>query len=335
MEILKNFSLKKYNTFKIDAIAENYVSVKNVEELIEALKMEGYKEKFILGGGSNILITHDIKGLVIHINIKGINEEIKGDNITEVVAFAGENWHSLVEWCLRRNLGGIENLSLIPGSVGASPIQNIGAYGVELEDLLISCDVINRKTHKIETFSNEACKFEYRNSVFKKTNDYIVISIRIKLTNSKHNLNLEYKGIQQKLDELNINSPTIHDVSKAVIKIRNEKLPNPEKIGNSGSFFKNPVVSIDKINKLTSNFNEMPYYSIDRNKYKIPAAWLIEKAGFKGRDYGNYGVHKDQALVLVNHKSAKGSDILNLSLSIKQAIKLIFDIELEAEVNII
>lgn len=335
MEILKNFSLKKYNTFKIDAIAENYVSVKNVEELIEALKMEGYKEKFILGGGSNILITHDIKGLVIHINIKGINEEIKGDNITEVVAFAGENWHSLVEWCLSRNLGGIENLSLIPGSVGASPIQNIGAYGVELEDLLISCDVINRKTHKIETFSNEACKFEYRNSVFKKTNDYIVISIRIKLTNSKHNLNLEYKGIQQKLDELNINSPTIHDVSKAVIKIRNEKLPNPEKIGNSGSFFKNPVVSIDKINKLTSNFNEMPYYSIDRNKYKIPAAWLIEKAGFKGRDYGNYGVHKDQALVLVNHKSAKGSDILNLSLSIKQAIKLIFDIDLEAEVNII
>ena len=335
MEILKNFSLKKYNTFKIDAIAENYVSVKNVRELIEVLKMEGYKEKFILGGGSNILITQDIKGLVIHINIKGIKEEVKENNITEVVAFAGENWHSLVEWCLSKNLGGIENLSLIPGNVGAAPIQNIGAYGVELKDLLVSCDVINLKTHKIETFDNDACKFEYRNSVFKKTNDYIVISIRIKLTNTNHKLNLEYKGIQQKLNELNIKNPNIHDISKAVINIRNEKLPNPEKIGNGGSFFKNPVVSMDKIDKLKSTFNEIPYYSIDKNKYKIPAAWLIEKAGFKGKNYGNYGVHKDQALVLVNHKSAKGSDILNLSISIKQAIKLIFDIELEAEVNII
>ncbi len=240
-----------------------------------------------------------------------------------------------MEWCLSKNLGGIENLSLIPGNVGAAPIQNIGAYGVELKDLLVSCDVINLKTHKIETFDNDACKFEYRNSVFKKTNDYIVISIRIKLTNTNHKLNLEYKGIQQKLNELNIKNPNIHDISKAVINIRNEKLPNPEKIGNGGSFFKNPVVSIDKITKLKSTFNEIPYYSIDKNKYKIPAAWLIEKAGFKGKNYGNYGVHKDQALVLVNHKSAKGSDILNLSISIKQAIKLIFDIELEAEVNII
>ncbi len=335
MEILKNFSLKKFNTFNIDAIAENYVSVKNVEELIKVLKIEGYKEKFILGGGSNILITQNIKGLVIHINIKGINEEVNVDNVTEVVAFAGENWHSLVEWCLSRNLGGIENLSLIPGSVGAAPIQNIGAYGVELKDLLVSCEVLNKKTYKIETFDNKGCEFEYRTSIFKRTNDYIVLSIRLRLTNNKHNLNLEYKGIQQKLNELNIKNPNINDISNAVIKIRNEKLPNPENIGNGGSFFKNPIVSINKINKLKSNFNELPYFSIGKNKYKIPAAWLIEKAGFKGKNCGDYGVHKDQALVLVNYKSAKGSDILNLSLLIKETVQLIFDIELEAEVNII
>tara|TARA_B100000029_G_scaffold244682_1_gene241836 strand:+ start:2752 stop:3759 length:1008 start_codon:yes stop_codon:yes gene_type:complete len=335
MEILKNFSLKKFNTFNIDAIAENYVSVKNVEELIKVLKIEGYKEKFILGGGSNILITQNIKGLVIHINIKGINEEVNVDNVTEVVAFAGENWHSLVEWCLSRNLGGIENLSLIPGSVGAAPIQNIGAYGVELKDLLVSCEVLNKETYKIETFDNKDCEFEYRTSIFKRTNDYIVLSIRLRLTNNKHNLNLEYKGIQQKLNELNIKNPNINDISNAVIKIRNEKLPNPENIGNGGSFFKNPIVSINKINKLKSNFNELPYFSIGKNKYKIPAAWLIEKAGFKGKNCGDYGVHKDQALVLVNYKSAKGSDILNLSLLIKETVQLIFDIELEAEVNII
>jgi UDP-N-acetylmuramate dehydrogenase len=335
MEVLTNFSLKKYNSFKIDAIAENFVSVKSLDELVEVLKLKKYPSKYILSGGSNILITKNIKGLVIHINIKGIHEESKKNNITEIVAFAGENWHSLVKWCLKRDLGGIENLSLIPGSVGAAPIQNIGAYGAELKDVIISCDAINRETGKIKTFDNKDCQFEYRNSIFKKNNNYIVISIKLKLTNKKHNLNLNYKGIQDKLDESNIKTPTIQDISSAVIKIRNEKFPDPDKTGNSGSFFKNPIVSIDKIEELKSNFSNVPFYSFDKNKYKIPAAWLIEKAGFKGKTFGDYGVHKDQALVLVNYKSAKGSDILNLSISIQKAIKLIFDIELEAEVSVI
>jgi UDP-N-acetylmuramate dehydrogenase len=335
MEVLTNFSLKKYNSFKIDAIAENFVSVKSLDELVEVLKLKKYPSKYILSGGSNILITKNIKGLVIHINIKGIHEESKKNNITEIVAFAGENWHSLVKWCLKRDLGGIENLSLIPGSVGAAPIQNIGAYGTELKDVIISCDAINKETGKIKTFDNKDCQFEYRNSIFKKNSNYIIISIKLKLTNKKHNLNLNYKGIQNKLDESNIKTPTIQDISSAVIKIRNEKIPDPDKIGNSGSFFKNPIVSIDKIEELKSNFNNVPFYSFDKNKYKIPAAWLIEKAGFKGKTFGDYGVHKDQALVLVNYKSAKGSDILNLSISIQKAIKLIFDIELEAEVSVI
>ena len=335
MEILTNFSLKKYNSFKIDAIAENFVSVRNLDELVEVLKLKKYPSKYILSGGSNILITKNIEGLVIHINIKGIHEESKKNNITEIVAFAGENWHSLVKWCLKRDLGGIENLSLIPGSVGAAPIQNIGAYGTELKDVIISCDAINRETGKIKTFENKDCQFEYRNSIFKKNRNYIIISIKLKLTNKKHNLNLSYKGIQDKLDESNVKIPTIQDISSAVIKIRNEKIPDPDKIGNSGSFFKNPIVSIDKIEELKANFNNVPFYSFHKNKYKIPAAWLIEKAGFKGKTFGDYGVHKDQALVLVNYKSAKGSDILNLSISIQKAVKLIFDIELEAEVSII
>ena len=236
---------------------------------------------------------------------------------------------------MKRDLGGIENLSLIPGSVGAAPIQNIGAYGTELKDVLISCDAINRETGKIKTFNNKDCQFEYRDSIFKKDTNYIVISIKLKLTNKEHNLNINYKGIQEKLDESNIKIPTIQDISSAVIKIRNQKLPDPDKIGNSGSFFKNPIVSINKIEELKSNFDNMPFYKFDKNKYKIPAAWLIEKAGFKGKTFRDYGVHKDQALVLVNYKSAKGSDILNLSNSIQKAVKLIFDIELEAEVSII
>ena len=188
---------------------------------------------------------------------------------------------------------------------------------------------------KVLKFNNKNCQLEYRTSIFKKNTNYIVISIKLKLTNKKHNLNLSYKGIQDKLDESNIEIPTIQDISSAVIKIRNEKLPDPDKIGNSGSFFKNPIVSIDKIEELKTNFNNVPFYSFHKNKYKIPAAWLIEKAGFKGKTFEDYGVHKDQALVLVNYKSAKGSDILNLSISIQKAVKLIFDIELEAEVSIV
>ena len=335
MKILTNFSLKKFNSFNINAIADNYVSVESLEDLTKALNLKEYKEKYILGGGSNLLITKDIKGLVIHININGIHQEVKSNNVTEVVAYAGENWHSLVLWCLKKGLGGIENLSLIPGSVGAAPIQNIGAYGVELKDVFISCDAINKETREIKTFDKKACEFGYRTSFFKKNNGYIIISIKLKLTHKEHNLNTSYKGIQEELSNLNIKQPTIYDISNAVINIRKEKLPDPKKIGNSGSFFKNPIVSKNKIEELKSNFKSIPFYTVDKNNYKIPAAWLIEKAGFKAKTYGDYGVHKDQALVLVNYKSARGSDILNLSISIQKAVKLIFKIDLEAEVNII
>jgi len=337
VNIQNNISLKPYNTFGIDVLAKQFVSIHNVEELIEVLTSENYQSKFILGGGSNMLLTQDMEALVMHINMKGISIEAQSEHLVLVKASAGENWHEFVLWCIDNDFGGVENLSLIPGNVGTAPIQNIGAYGVELKDVFESCEAFHIGSGTIKTFNNKDCQFDYRNSVFKNEmkGEYIILNVTFKLTTKKHQIKTDYGAITSELSKQNIDNPTIKDVSNAVITIRTSKLPDPKKIGNSGSFFKNPVISKLHFNTLIQNFPEMPSYYVSDNLVKIPAGWLIEQAGFKGKTFGNYGVHKNQALVLVNYGGANGNDIKNLALLIQKTIAKIFNIELEAEVNII
>ena len=335
MNIVTNFSLINYNTFGVDATANQFTSVSSIKELKKIISTNESKEKIFIGGGSNILITKKIEGLVIHINIKGISSKKLDNNYSEVNIKAGENWNEAVKWCLKNNLGGIENLSLIPGNTGAAPIQNIGAYGVELKDVFTSCEVLDLKTNEISEFSKEDCQFEYRNSIFKKNRNYIILSVILKLTNTNHKLKIDYGSINEKLVLLGIENPKIADIGNVVTQIRKEKLPDPKKLGNSGSFFKNPIINKRQLEQLKINFCDIPNYKISEESYKIPAGWLIEKAGFKGKRIKDYGVHKNQALVLVNYGNATGKEILKFSLSIQKAIKFIFNIELELEVNII
>lgn len=337
MIIHKNISLKPYNTFGIDVKASSFISISDVEELKEVFDSKEYPDKFILGGGSNMLLTKDVDALVIHVNLKGI--EILKDNSEHVwvKANAGEVWHEFVLFCLKNNLGGIENLSLIPGNVGTAPIQNIGAYGVELKDVMESCEALNIKTKEIRSFSNAECQFGYRNSIFKtqEKGNFIITSVTFKLTKRNHVLHTEYGAITQELDSLEIQNPTIQDVSRAVINIRESKLPDPKEIGNSGSFFKNPVISSKAFEKLKENFPDIPGYVLSDSEVKVPAGWLIETAGFKGKTFKNYGVHTKQALVLVNYGGASGQEIYQLSKLIQTTVRRIFDISIEAEVNII
>ena len=337
MYIQENISLKPYNTFGLDAHARYFVKVENIQDLKEALSLDVYPDKFILGGGSNMLLTKDLDCLVIHVAIKGIEVIDHQENEVFVKAGAGENWHQFVLWCLEHNFGGIENLSLIPGNVGTAPIQNIGAYGIELKDVFESCEALNVLTKTIETFTYEDCQFGYRESVFKQDekNRYVIVSTTFRLTKTQHQLHMEYGAIAKEIETMGISNPTIQDISKAVISIRESKLPNPKEIGNSGSFFKNPVISNAHFEKLQDNFPDIPSYVISPNEVKVPAGWLIEKSGFKGKTFDNYGVHKKQALVLVNYGNAKGSDILNLATLIQKTIKQIFGIAIETEVNII
>ena len=335
MDVKENYSLKKYNSFNIDVVAKEFIQINSVKELIDLQKNSKNKNKLFIGGGSNILFTNNFEGLVVHINLKGISVKKMNENFSEIKVMSGENWNELVNWCIENNLGGLENLSLIPGNVGAAPIQNIGAYGVELKDVFISCEVYDLKAEKLNIYNLNDCKFGYRDSIFKKNKNLIVVSVTMKLSSKNHKINSSYGGINDELKKLNIKEPTIKDISNVVCDIRNKKLPNPNKIGNAGSFFKNPIVNSKKINWLKENFNNIPFYKIDENSYKIPAAWLIETSGFKGKDFGNFGVHKTQPLVLVNYGKASGSDINKLSLSIKEVVNKLFKIELETEVNII
>jgi len=337
VKIQENISLKPYNTFGIDVHAKRFVSVSTIDELKDIFKLEGYTQKFILGGGSNMLLTQNVDALVIHMNLKGIYIESQSENEVLVKASAGENWHEFVLWCLDNDFGGVENLSLIPGNVGTAPIQNIGAYGVELKDVFESCEVLHIKSGTIRTFTKGECKFDYRNSVFKNDfkGEYIILTVTFKLSTKDHQIKTGYGAITSELENQKIVNPTIKDVSNAVISIRSSKLPDPKKIGNSGSFFKNPVISKTQYNTLKENFPDIPSYEISNDLVKVPAGWLIEHAGFKGKTFGNYGVHKNQALVLVNYGNAKGEDIKKLALLIQKTIIRIFNIKLEAEVNII
>lgn len=337
MQIQQNISLQTYNTFGINVLAKHFVSVKNMDELQQVLKLDNYPKKLILGGGSNMLLTQDFNGLVIHINMKGIDIVSENDHSVTVKAQAGENWHEFVLWCIENDFGGVENLSLIPGNVGTAPIQNIGAYGVEVKDVIESCEAVSIDSKTIKTFSNTECNFGYRNSIFKQEakGKFIITNVTFKLSKHKHKLNASYGSIASELKKNGIEQPTIKDISNAVISIRKSKLPNPKDIGNSGSFFKNPIISKQEFEELLKNFNDMPSYPISNNKVKVPAGWLIEKAGFKGKRFGNYGVHQKQALVLVNYGGASGTEILNLSQLIQKTIKRLFNISIEAEVNIL
>ena len=333
--IRKNISLKKYNSFNIEVNAKEFVEVNSQDELIEIASKTKDKNVLYLGGGSNILFTRDFDGIVIHLNIKGVQFEKTNSDETVVQANAGENWNNFVEFCIKNNLGGIENLSMIPGNVGSAPVQNIGAYGVELKDVFLTCEVFNKNDFSIKTYNLEDCKFEYRNSIFKENKSLIILSLRLKLKNKNHKINSSYGGINDELKKLKISKPTIKDISNVVCSIRKRKLPDPKIIGNAGSFFKNPVVKKDKLEWIKKYFNDVPSYKLDDKNYKIPAAWLIESAGLKGKELDGFGIHKTQPLVLVNYGGAKGEDIYKLSLSIKEIIFKIFKIELETEVNII
>ena len=337
MYIEHHKSLKNYNTFGIDVKAENFVSVSSLTELKEAVSNTAYPHKFILGGGSNMLLTKDISRLVVHINLKGITPVFEDENTIHLNVNGGENWHGLVMYCVSKNYGGIENLSLIPGKVGAAPIQNIGAYGVELKDVFVSCEALSVSDFSIKKFDLKDCEFGYRNSIFKhkEKGKFIITSVTIALTKNNHRLKTTYGSIQEELELNGINNPTIKDVSDAVIAIRQSKLPNPDELGNSGSFFKNPVVSADIFKRFSTEFPAAPYYKISKNEYKIPAGWLIEQAGFKGKRFGDAGVHKKQALVLVNYGTASGEDIITLAKKIQAEVKNRFGISIEPEVNII
>ena len=336
MNIAHDVSLKKYNTFGIDAKASSFVSVSTLDELKEALSTTT-KRKFVLGGGSNMLIKNDIEALVIHINLKGIEVVKEDNNSIWLEVAAGENWHSFVMHCVNNNYGGVENLALIPGNTGTSPVQNIGAYGVELKDVFDSCSAINRNSLESKIFTHSDCKFGYRESIFKnEAKDlYVITSVTFKLSKKDHNLNTGYGAIQEVLKQKEIKNPTIKEIAEAVIHIRSSKLPDPKLLGNSGSFFKNPVIRKELYDSLQSKHAGMPVYPISNEEVKVPAGWLIEQAGFKGYRIEDAGVHDKQALVLVNYGNATGDNLWDLALQIKDEVYKKFKINIEPEVNIV
>jgi UDP-N-acetylmuramate dehydrogenase len=331
-----NISLKSLNTFGINAIAEKFAEVDSVEQLLKIISK--HKDFFILSGGSNILLTQNISKPVIHLVNKGIEfaDDQNDSNAVIVKAQAGENWHELVLWCISKNFGGLENLSLIPGNVGTSPMQNIGAYGVEIKDVFHELQALEISSGKIISFQSSDCSFGYRESVFKNVlkGQFIILNVSFRLSKINHKINASYGAIQSELELNNITSPTIKDISNAVIAIRKSKLPDPDKIGNSGSFFKNPVISKAHFSLLQKEYPAIPNYIISDDLIKVPAGWLVEQCGFKGKRYGDAGVHKHQALVLVNYDNAKGLEILKLAKEIQEKVSQQFNIILEMEVNI-
>jgi len=335
MVVLKNRSLQAYNTFGLAARAENLVPVSSERGLKEALQLP-YRPIFLLGGGSNMLLTKDIKGLVLKNEIQGIKVLKKTKNIVTIAVGGGENWHQLVLWCIEKGYGGIENLSLIPGTVGAAPIQNIGAYGVELKDVFVKLEAIELASGQKKTFTKEACQFGYRDSIFKRTlkDQYCITKVYLQLSRQTHQLNSSYGAIKTILAEKKIITPTIKDISEAVIHIRSSKLPDPAELGNSGSFFKNPEIGRVQFEALQQQFPNLVFYDLPSGQVKIPAGWLIEQCGWKGKRVGNTGAHTKQALVLVNYGGATGEEVVALAQQIIISVKEKFGITLTSEVNI-
>lgn len=328
-------SLKEYNTFGVEVLANNFNKAENEDEILNFLS-ENKNVPLILGGGSNILFKNNINKPILKIEIKGIEIIEENENTVYISVGAGENWNDFVKWTLVKNYGGIENLSLIPGNVGSAPIQNIGAYGVELKDVFQSCRAISIDNKILKTFNKEQCNFTYRSSIFKEKlkNKYIISRVTFKLSKINHVINSEYKPLKDLLKIKGNLNPTIQDISKLVIKIRTNKLPDPKKIGNCGSFFKNPIISNSKFKNLNKYLSSVPNYKISENEVKIPAAWLIEECGFKGKNEGKTGTHKKHALVIVNNGGATGKEIYDFSQKIKKSVLKKFNILLEEEVNI-
>jgi UDP-N-acetylmuramate dehydrogenase len=333
----ENFSLSAYNTFGLDAKARYFESLNGVDQLNDLNSLPSFKSRrLILGGGSNILLTKDFDGIVLFNNLQGMNIVKEDESTIFLKVGAGEVWHELVLYAIANGFGGIENLSLIPGRVGASPMQNIGAYGVELKDVFYELEAWNIDKEQLETFNSDQCQFGYRESVFKNNykDQYLILNVTFQL--SKHpKINVSYGAIIDTLEEMSISNPSIKEVSDAVIAIRSSKLPNPAEIGNAGSFFKNPVIGNTQVAQLKQTYPNMPSYQVDEDSTKVPAGWLIEQAGWKGKSFGKYGVHKNQALVLVNYGGAKGNDIKDLAYDIQKDIAAKFGIVIEPEVNFI
>jgi UDP-N-acetylmuramate dehydrogenase len=339
MIVKENVDLLPYNTFGINATAKYLVTVKTVQEAQEVFRSDLFRQhrSFILGGGSNILLTKDFDGLVIKNEIGGILVEEEDDDALMLKVGAGENWHGLVMFCVDRDLGGIENLSLIPGTVGAAPMQNIGAYGVEIKEVIHEVEAIEIETGAMRVFTREACHFGYRESIFKQRlkDKYFVSSITLSLTKKDHHFNVTYGAIKEVLKAKNVKELTIQAISEAVIDIRKNKLPDPKLIGNAGSFFKNPSVEVSQFETLQRKFPGLPSFPGENGLVKIPAAWLIEQCGWKGKTLENIGVHKHQALVLVNYGKGEGHKIWALAMDIQQSVKEKFNISLQPEVNVI
>ena len=337
MQILEHISLKPYNTFGIDASARYFIELETENNILSFLisRHPGEYPVLILGGGSNILFSNDFEGTVAKISTKGI-ELIDEDHDSVVIsANAGEIWDDVVRYCVDQGWGGLENLSLIPGNAGTSPVQNIGAYGVEIKDVLHSVEAIHLVSHEKRLFTPGECNLEYRDSVFKGLlkGQYMILKVAFRLL-KKPVLNLGYANVREELEVMNIDRPTIHSVREAVIRIRRRKLPDPAEIGNAGSFFKNPIISEDKLKELKEKFPGIVFYT-QRKEHKIPAAWLIEQCGWKGKRFGDVGVHVNQPLVLVNYGNASGNEILDLALRIRESVFERFEILLEQEVNVI
>ncbi len=340
LQIKPDFSLRKLNTFQIDVQAACFCEVTSVDELKEALDYQKKQDLplLVLGSGSNILFTKDFNGLVVKINLKG-TKKVKNDATHIYIRVgAGEIWHDFVKFCIANNYAGAENLSLIYGTVGAAPMQNIGAYGVEIKDIFEDLEAMNIETGEIRVFNKEECKFGYRESIFKNElkGQYIITSVTFKLGNKtkKPKLSIAYGDIQKTLLEMRIPAPTIADVSLAVTNIRMSKLPIPAQIGNAGSFFKNPTIKKKAFEKLKKKFDNMPSFPVDDDNVKIPAGWLIEQCELKGLRVGEAGVHAKQALVLVNYGKAKGQEIKDLADKVQQTVEEKFGITLSMEVNL-
>jgi UDP-N-acetylmuramate dehydrogenase len=338
MIVQKNVQLKPFNTFGIEAKAKFFAEISSIEELQEILQDTDYQsvERLVLGGGSNLLLTKDFDGLVIKMAIKGFEVVKENDENIWIKSGAGVVWHDLVMHCVNQNYAGMENLSLIPGTVGAAPMQNIGAYGIEIKEVFEELEALEIATGQTKIFDKQTCNFGYRESIFKHEakGKFIILNVTFKL-NKKPSFHIEYGAIKDTLSEMQVNDLTIKAISDAVIHIRQSKLPNPAEIGNAGSFFKNPEISKEQFEALKAQFPSIPSYPVNENTIKVPAGWLIEQAGWKGQRFGNVGVHAKQALVLVNYGGGKGDEIKDLSKKIQASIDEKFGIRLSAEVNFV
>jgi UDP-N-acetylmuramate dehydrogenase len=338
MNIQQNISLKPFNTFGIEAKAKEFVEIHSKEEL-EVLCMNfNLKDRkvLVLGGGSNMLLTQDVDGMVIKISMKGISVVAENDTHVWVKAMAGEVWHDLVIWSINKGYGGLENLSLIPGCVGASPMQNIGAYGVEIKHTFDSLEAIELDGGAIKTFSYSECKFGYRESIFKQEakGKYIIFSVTFKLS-KQPTFNTTYGAIQQTLQKNGVSEPSVKAISDAVIEIRSSKLPDPKVLGNAGSFFKNPEIPDAQFEALKQTFPDAVGYPASEGYTKVAAGWMIEQCGWKGKQVGHAGSHKDQALVLVNYGGASGKEIWQLAMDIQSSVHEKFGVTITPEVNVI